>query len=124
MHYRGSHGAFFVFDLTSRSSLEDLVPYLSDFREHSRRRTVGILIGNKMDLDHDREVSLEEAEEFARQHSLLYFEVSCRTGANVNDAVCAGVDAIEDDIDKNGHLEEDCRVVDIGKVEEKQETCC
>ena len=42
------------------------------------------LVGNKLDLaDHDRQVSFEEAEEYAKESDLLFNETSARTGDGV-----------------------------------------
>ena len=42
-------------------------------------------MGNKIDLP-NREVSKEEAEEFAKKNSLPYFESSAKEGININEA--------------------------------------
>ena len=38
-----------------------------------------ILVGNKIDLESDREVSKEEAEEFASSNDMIYIETSAKT---------------------------------------------
>lgn len=44
-----------------------------------------MLIGNKSDLEHRRQVSTEEGEAFAAEHGLIFFETSAKTAANVED---------------------------------------
>ena len=44
------------------------------------------LVGNKVDLEDDRAVSVDEAKAFAEQHNLIYIETSAKTGANVDAA--------------------------------------
>mmetsp|Transcript_53485 Transcript_53485/g.121947 ORF Transcript_53485/g.121947 Transcript_53485/m.121947 type:complete len:101 (-) Transcript_53485:255-557(-) len=45
-----------------------------------------MLIGNKSDLDHRREVSYQEGEQFAAQNGLIFLETSAKSAANVEQA--------------------------------------
>ena len=42
-----------------------------------------VLVGNKSDLDDRRQVSTEEAEEYAKKREINYIETSARTGQNI-----------------------------------------
>ena len=44
---------------------------------------VVILVGNKTDLEEEREVSTKEGEAFAKKHNLLFMETSAKTANNV-----------------------------------------
>ena len=44
-----------------------------------------VLVGNKIDLEPEREVSKEEAERFANKYEIPYFEISVRTGMYLDD---------------------------------------
>jgi small GTP-binding protein len=101
-YYRGSAAALVVFDLTSRDSFDDIGRWLQDVRDVARSDVVTILIGNKSDLADARQVSTEEAESFANENSMRYFETSAKTGANVDEAFEAGIDSIEKNVDE-GH---------------------
>ena len=44
-----------------------------------------VLIGNKVDLDRDREITPERAEEFAKSYGInMFFETSALTGENTD----------------------------------------
>ena len=45
-----------------------------------------MLIGNKADLNHRRQVSTEEGEQFAKENGLIFMETSAKTAANVEEA--------------------------------------
>ena len=45
-----------------------------------------MLVGNKCDLHEQRHVNFDEAEKFAADRGLSLFEVSAKTGINVEDA--------------------------------------
>lgn len=44
-----------------------------------------MLIGNKSDLDHRRQVTQKEGQTFAEQNGLIFLETSAKTAANVNE---------------------------------------
>lgn len=44
-----------------------------------------MIIGNKMDLEHKREVSYEEAAELARQSGFPYMECSAKSGKSIEE---------------------------------------
>jgi len=60
--------------------------WLEEMREHAYSKMLIILIGNKKDLEGDRQVSFEEGERFARQNELVFFETSAKTSEGVEDA--------------------------------------
>ena len=45
------------------------------------------MIGNKKDFDDKRDVSYEEASQFAEENGLIFLETSAKTGENVEEAV-------------------------------------
>ena len=85
-YYRGSIGALLVYDITKRSSFENLQKWLEEMKENAYSKMQIILIGNKVDLESERQVSTEEGETFAKKHSLIFFETSAKTAINVEKA--------------------------------------
>jgi small GTP-binding protein len=94
-YYRGSAGAFLVFDLSNHDSFEHIGRWLHDVKEVARLDVVAILLGNKADLADKRDVTAEEAGQFAREHNMRYFETSAKTGGQILEAVNACVAVIE-----------------------------
>lgn len=43
-----------------------------------------MLIGNKTDLEHRRQISFEEGEQFARENGIVFLETSAKTAENVD----------------------------------------
>ena len=43
-----------------------------------------VLVGNKTDLETDRQVSYEEGAAFAKRNDLIFMETSAKTGENVD----------------------------------------
>ena len=57
-----------------------------DVRQHANPNTVIMLIGNKNDLEKNRQVSREEAEKFAQDNDLFFLETSAKSSENVEQA--------------------------------------
>ena len=76
---RNKHALILVFDITDRSSFQELGGCLTAAREKQVLTTV--LLGNKSDLSLERQVSYEEAQNFANAEKVPYFEVSLAEGS-------------------------------------------
>lgn len=82
-YYRGAAAALILFDLSSTDSFAAADHWLRDVNDMARDDVVKILIGNKADLVEERRVNKEDAEAYAAEHNMTYFEVSAKTGENV-----------------------------------------
>lgn len=78
-YYRGAAGALMVYDITRRSTYNHLSSWLTDTRNLTNPSTVIFLIGNKADLESSREVTYEEAKQFADENGLMFCETSAMT---------------------------------------------
>jgi len=85
-YYRGAAGALLVYDITRRSTFNHLTSWLTDARNLTSPNTVIMLIGNKKDLSAQRDVTYEEAKQFASENGLIFVEASAKTGENVEEA--------------------------------------
>ena len=85
MYYRGALGALLIFDLTSMSSFEHLPQWIEEIRANAKEEIPLLLVGNKADLEDQREVFLDEINEFSKDFGLYYTETSAKTGKNVGD---------------------------------------
>ncbi len=55
-----------VFDITKKETFELIGTWLDDIRQNNKMNIGKMLIGNKADLENDREVTKEEGEELAK----------------------------------------------------------
>lgn len=85
-YYRGAAGALLAYDISSRESFNSLQNWLTDARSLASPSIVIILVGNKKDLEANREVSYQEASQFAKENDLIFVECSAVSGENVDEA--------------------------------------
>lgn len=84
-YYRGAAGALLVYDIASRETYNALTNWLSDARTLASPNIVIVLVGNKRDLDIEREVTFLEASRFAQENELMFLETSALTGESVDE---------------------------------------
>jgi len=97
-YYRGAAGALLVYDITRRETFSHLTRWLEEARQNSHQNMVIMLIGNKSDLEHRRQVSREEGESFAQENGLVFLETSAKTAANVEAAFVKTAEKIYENI--------------------------
>ena len=77
-----------VYDITDRSSFENVSQIHEDILRIKDCHSVPcVIIGNKVDLKEDREVSYEEGVQLAKQMGAVFMETSAKTGQNVNESI-------------------------------------
>eukprot|EP00331_Platyophrya_macrostoma_P030609 CAMPEP_0176456638 /NCGR_PEP_ID=MMETSP0127-20121128/31413_1 /TAXON_ID=938130 /ORGANISM="Platyophrya macrostoma, Strain WH" /LENGTH=216 /DNA_ID=CAMNT_0017846647 /DNA_START=45 /DNA_END=695 /DNA_ORIENTATION=- len=84
-YYRGAIGALLVYDITRRDTFENIERWLEETRQYANSNMIIFLIGNKCDLESERQVSTEEGETFAKAHNILFMETSAKTAKNVEE---------------------------------------
>src|SRR3990167_1069074 len=81
--FKNKAACLLVFDLASKPTFDRLPVWIHDLKDLTHPQAKIILVGNKADLEAQRKVSKEQAEAFAAEHELTYFETSCKTGQNI-----------------------------------------
>ncbi|KAK3191747.1 Vacuolar protein sorting-associated protein 21 [Lecanicillium sp. MT-2017a] len=110
MYYRNAQAALVVYDITKPTSLVKAKHWVAELQRQASPGIVIALVGNKLDLatessgaddgdDGDdsgdaRKVPTEEAQAYAEEESLLFFETSAKTGVNVSEVFTAIANAI------------------------------
>ena len=100
-YYKNSVCAMLVYDITNRSSFENLQDWLKDIISQSPKTVLIILLGNKIDLKEKREVEYEEGEQFAQKNGLIFMETSAKTGEGVEEIFKKSVQEIKTKISEN-----------------------
>jgi small GTP-binding protein len=82
--YRGAHCVFLTYDVTREETFVNLLDWLKEIKQHASEEVRVYLIGNKSEMEEQREVTFQRALEFANEYKLhKVFETSAKTGYNV-----------------------------------------
>ncbi|KAK9087968.1 hypothetical protein Syun_030362 [Stephania yunnanensis] len=85
-YYRGAFGALVVYDITRRLTFDGVERWIDELNMHSDTTIARILVGNKSDLEHIREVSVEEGKSLAEAEEMFFMETSALDSTNVKEA--------------------------------------
>ena len=87
-YYNGGDGAILVFDITNKSTFERISYWLDELNQKKNINEMAlVLVGNKIDLKDNRQVSSEEAQSFAKQNNIKYFETSAQENIGIDEVM-------------------------------------
>ncbi|KAM9327607.1 EF-hand calcium-binding domain-containing protein 4B [Pholidichthys leucotaenia] len=85
--FRKADGVVLMYDVTVMESFRSVRPWLTNVQEAAGEGIPILLLGNKMDMEADREVSFKDAEHLAYDNKVMFYEVSAYTGKNVTESL-------------------------------------
>ncbi|KRX11096.1 P-loop containing nucleoside triphosphate hydrolase [Pseudocohnilembus persalinus] len=98
-YYRSSAGALVVYDVTRKETFKNVMTWLEEARSNGNPNMTYILIGNKSDLESEREVSYQEGENLALENNMIFIETSAKNNKNVQDVFMQTAEEILSKID-------------------------
>ncbi|OHS95378.1 Ras-related protein Rab-6.2 [Tritrichomonas foetus] len=84
MYYHGSAIACIIFSLTCKESFDDIKKWHEEISNNSIPPKI-LVIGNKIDLNDQRQVNYDYAKAYAKEIRAEYIEVSAKTGENMSE---------------------------------------
>ncbi len=98
---RGGNGFVLVYSITDRKSFEELPSiHAHIFMQKDKDIKSGtipmVLVGNKVDLERNREVTTSEGESLARSWGVPFFESSAKTRHNIEECFISIVKTIRE----------------------------
>ena len=103
-----AHGIIIMYDITNKSSFDSIPNIIKNIKEEKGNDFPMILIGNKIDLEQDREIKKEEGKDLASKNGIEFFEISNKEGINVQEAGFAIVNKILEKRKDNNFVNESC----------------
>ena len=85
MYIRDANIILVVYDITNKDSFTHTEHWVNETKDLKREDAIFVLVGNKIDLDENRAVTKKEAEDFATEKGFLFYEVSAKTGEQIED---------------------------------------
>ena len=115
-YYKGAKGAFVVYDITRKQSFDSVDRWINELRATADKNLTIIIIGNKCDLEDQRQVTKEQAEEKAKDCEVAFMETSALNGENLDKAF----EKMINEVFKKNHdeMNADVDVEIVGKSED------
>jgi GTPase KRas protein len=100
-YMRTGQGFLCTFAITSRSSFDEITSFREQIlRVKDEDQVPMVLIGNKCDLEQERQVTTVEGQDLAKSFGCPFYETSAKARINVEDAFYQLVREIRKDINK------------------------
>jgi small GTP-binding protein len=103
-YYKDADCCLLVYDITSKKSFEKIKYYIKQLKENSKYIKKVILLGNKTDLEEEREISKEEGVQLAQDNGFTFMESSCVDNYNVSDAFTALIEMTNNELIRTGRF--------------------
>jgi small GTP-binding protein len=103
-YYRNAAAALVVYDITNKKSFASVDSWVRNIREFGNSDVVVMIVGNKSDLEQQRQVSTEEGHEMAEREGFLFMETSAFSGDNVENAFLSLLSNVMDTKREKGEL--------------------
>lgn len=84
-YYRGAHGIVVVYDITDAESFANVKQWLHEIDRYASENVNKLLVGNKSDLESERQVTVAQGEELAQSLTLHFVETSAKSNKNVDE---------------------------------------
>ncbi|KAK3784054.1 hypothetical protein RRG08_025247 [Elysia crispata] len=100
-YYRGAKGILMVYDITNRETFNSIRVWKRDVDDVPSldRDLMLMLVGNKCDLQNQRQVSIEEGKQMAAEFGIWFMETSALEDINVEQAFVSLVQDIKEKVE-------------------------
>lgn len=85
-YYRDAIGVLVFYDVNNRQTFTNVEKWINELKSCNNLHKIAI-IGNKIDMQKDRQISYEEGEELARRYDALFWEVSVKNNTNIQESL-------------------------------------
>ena len=127
--YKGADGIILMYDITNISTFKHIKNWISDIKSKTDKpldKLALLIIGNKSDLEENREVNEENKNDIINEHKLKIIETSAKENKNINESMIELIDKmIELGVGKTKNDEDDEDGQKLGRNNtKKKKDCC
>ncbi len=84
-YLKGVKMVIYIFDVTNEDSIKHFKDNAEKLFANADNNAFKYVFGNKIDLEDQRKIKEEEAKEICDKYKLIYKEISCKSGQNINE---------------------------------------
>ena len=126
-YYKGAKGAFVVYDISKKDSFTNVDKWIGELKTHGDAEVCVLLVGNKCDLEEQRQVTTEEAAKKSEVYDIAFCETSAMQTVNIEKVFSIMVEEIVKKVIKKGEgkqIEEignNAKTINLNEVKEMEE---
>ena len=100
-YYKSAQAIIILYDITQKSSFDHIRNWITEIDKFGKQGVLKVIVGNKLDLENNRKISKEDAENLALKYGLKVWEVSAKDNTNIEEMF---VDTIKTLLEKNSKI--------------------
>ena len=100
-YYKSAQAIIILYDITQKSSFDHIRNWITEIDKFGKQGVLKVIVGNKLDLENNRKISKEDAENLALKYGLKLWEVSAKDNTNIEEMF---VDTIKTLLEKNSKI--------------------
>ena len=100
-YYKSAQAIIILYDITQKSSFEHIRNWITEIDKFGKQGVLKVIVGNKLDLENNRKISKEDAENLALKYGVKLWEVSAKDNTNIEEMF---VDTIKTLLEKNSKI--------------------
>ena len=109
---KNTQGVILMYDITNKKTFDAITKWIKDIIDAKGKDFPIVLLGNKCDMETERQVTKDEGEKLAQKYNLSFFETSNKTGTNVEEARLELINKIFETKEKTKKMLKDFEIID------------
>ena len=100
-YYKSAHAIIILYDITQKTSFEHIRNWITEIDKFGKQGVLKVIVGNKLDLENNRKITKEAAENLALKYGVKLWEVSAKDNTNIEEMF---LDTIKTLLEKNSKI--------------------
>ena len=100
-YYKSAQAIIILYDITQKSSFDHIRNWITEIDKFGKQGVLKVIVGNKLDLENNRKISKEDAENLALKYGVKLWEVSAKDNTNIEEMF---IDTIKTLLEKNSKI--------------------
>ena len=100
-YYKSAHAIIILYDITQKTSFDHIRNWLTEIDKFGKQGVLKVIVGNKLDMENNRKITKEAAENLALKYGLKLWEVSAKDNTNIEEMF---LDTIKSLLEKNSKI--------------------
>ena len=100
-YYKSAHAIIILYDITQKTSFDHIRNWITEIDKFGKQGVLKVIVGNKLDLENNRKITKEAAENLALKYGVKLWEVSAKDNTNIEEMF---LDTIKTLLEKNSKI--------------------
>ena len=100
-YYKSAHAIIILYDITQKASFDHIRNWITEIDKFGKQGVLKVIVGNKLDMENNRKITKEAAENLALKYGIKLWEVSAKDNTNIEEMF---LDTIKTLLEKNSKI--------------------